>query len=597
MTPETLAEKVTEAMRIVFEAENLDASIIPAQSAVERPRSPKHGDYASNLSLQLAKRAGTNPRQLAEKVATVLVEVDGIAQVDVAGPGFLNVRLDSGAAGAVATKILTEGSQYGHNDSLAGQSLNLEFVSANPTGPLHIGSVRWAVVGDALARILRVCGANAASEYYFNDAGAQIDRFSLSLLAVAKGDEAPEDGYGGAYIGEIADRVVQLNPSVLDDADPQEVFRSVGIELMFADIKQHLDDFGTHFDVFFNEKDLHTSGDVEAALQRLQDSGNVYEKDGALWLCTSEYGDDKDRVLRKSDGDWTYFAADCAYYLNKRNRGFDRVLIMLGADHHGYVGRMKAMVACFGDDPNTHLEILIGQMVNVLREGKPVKMSKRAGTVIVLEDVVDAIGVDATRYALARFSSDTTIDLDLDLWARSSNDNPVHYVQYAHARICSVISNAADLGTTVDGEFDPALLSHKRESDLLKQLAQFPAVITAAAELREPHRVARYAEDLAAAYHRFYGECRVLPQGDENFSDLGRARLHLMAATRTVLANALHLLGVSAPERKLCGYTKPGRYTETSRLCAPDGWVSQTTSTSYTLTCGPAMSAAIPMAN
>nr|WP_246498046.1 arginine--tRNA ligase [Natronoglycomyces albus] len=597
MTPETLAEKVTEAMRAVFEAENLDTALIPTQTTVERPRNAEHGDYASNLSLQLAKRAGTNPRELATKVAQVLVNFEGIAKVDVAGPGFLNITLDTAAAGAVAAKVLAEGVNFGHNASQSGEKINLEFVSANPTGPLHIGSVRWAAVGDALARVLRACGAETTSEYYFNDAGAQIDKFARSLLASAKGEAPPEDGYGGAYIGDIANQVVAKRPDALTAEDAQEVFRTVGIDLMFADIKHSLHEFGVDFDVFFNEKDLHTTGGVQKALDRLREAGHVYEHEGAVWLRTSDFGDDKDRVLRKSDGDWTYFAADCAYYLNKRDRGFERVVIMLGADHHGYIGRMKAMVSCFGDDPNRHLEILIGQLVNVMREGRPVRMSKRAGTVVVLEDVVDAIGVDATRYALARFSMDTAIDLDLDLWSRNSNDNPVHYVQYAHARICSVIGNAGDFGATVDGEFDPALLAHDRETDLLKQLAQFPAVVASAGELREPHRVARYAEDLAAAYHRFYGECRVLPQGDEEFSATGRARLHLMAATRTVLANALGLLGVSAPERKLCAFTKPERCMVTSRRCAPDGCRCQRMSINCTPFCGPRTWVATAMAS
>jgi arginyl-tRNA synthetase len=320
------------------------------------------------------------------------------------------------------------------------------------------------------------------------------------------------------------------------------------MDLMFDEIKRSLAAFGVHFDVYFNEKDLHDKGELTAALERLTSEGHVYEKDGARWLRTTTFGDDKDRVLIKADGDWTYFAADAAYYLDKRERGFDRVVIMLGADHHGYVGRYRALAAAYGDDPDTHLEILIGQLVNLFKDGKPLRMSKRAGTTVTLEELVEAIGADAGRYALARFSTDSTIDLDLDLWTRRSSDNPVFYVQYAHARVASLLRNAADLGLD-RGELLPELLDHDREGDLLGALGEFPRVVASAAELREPHRVARYLEELAGTYHRFYDACRVLPRGDEEPTDLHRARLWLVEATRIVLANGLALLGVSAPER------------------------------------------------
>jgi arginyl-tRNA synthetase len=439
------------------------------------------------------------------------------------------------------------GTEYGHTAILAGQRINLEFVSANPTGPVHVGGVRWAAVGDALARLLRAAGAEVGTEYYFNDAGSQIDRFARSLYAAAHGEPAPEDGYGGGYIAEIAQRVLDRDPNA-----SLEVFRTVGVELMFDEIKASLDEFGVHFDTYFNEKDLHDRGELQEALDRLREQGHVYELDGATWLRTTEFGDDKDRVVRKSDGDWTYFAADCAYYLDKRKRGFDRVVIMLGADHHGYVGRMKAMVACFGDDPDAHLEILIGQLVNLVRNGEPVRMSKRAGTVVTLEDFVEALGVDATRYALARYSSDSPIDIDVELWTRASRENPVYYVQYVAARTASVARNAAEVGLTrgEPGDFRPELLTHDKENELLKALGEYPAVVASAAELREPHRVARYLEEqVAASYHRFFDNCRVLPLGDEEITDLNRARLWLNDATRTVIANGLHLLGVSAPER------------------------------------------------
>ncbi|MFG1890162.1 arginine--tRNA ligase [Micromonospora sp. NPDC049051] len=555
MTPAELAEVVLSAAHAVFTERGLDRSALPERTVVERPRNPEHGDYASTLALQLSKKVGVAPRELATALADQLGRAPGVKSVEIAGPGFLNIRLDAAAAGQLARVIVEAGEEYGRSDRLAGQRMNLEFVSANPTGPVHIGGVRWAAVGDALSRLLRATGAEVGTEYYFNDAGSQIDRFARSLLAAAKGEPAPEDGYAGAYINEIADAVRGIRPDVLelDDAAAQEVFRVEGVQLMFAEIKSSLRGFGVEFDTYFNEKDLHDRGELDLALQRLREQGRVFESDGATWLRTTDFGDDKDRVLRKSNGEWTYFAADCAYYLDKRERGFDRVVIMLGADHHGYIGRMKAMAACFGDDPERSLEILIGQLVNLVRDGAPVRMSKRAGTVVTLEDLVDAIGVDAARYALARYSSDSPIDIDVELWTRATRDNPVYYVQYVAARTASVGRNAAEVGLTRgDAEaFRPELLGHEKENELLKALAEFPAVVAAAAELRGPHRVARYLEELAGAYHRFYDEpsCRILPRGDEKVTDGHRARLWLNDATRTVIANGLRLLGVSAPER------------------------------------------------
>jgi arginyl-tRNA synthetase len=553
VTPANLAEVVLDAARTVFTERGLDHSALPETTAVERPRNPEHGDYASTIALQLAKKVGVPPRELAASLAEQLGRSPGVKSVEIAGPGFLNIRLDAAAAGQLARAVVEAGSAYGHSDRLAGEKINLEFVSANPTGPVHIGGVRWAAVGDALSRLLRAAGAEVGTEYYFNDAGSQIDRFARSLLAAARGQEAPEDGYGGAYISDIASAVVRRRPDVLsqDDAQAQDVFRVEGVALMFDEIKKSLTDFGVTFDVYFNEKDLHDRGELDLALERLTAQGHVYEADGAVWLRTTDFGDDKDRVIRKSDGDWTYFAADCAYYLDKRERGFDRLVYMLGADHHGYVGRLRAVAACFGDDPDRTLEVLIGQMVSLIRDGVPMRMSKRAGTVLTLEDLVDAIGVDAARYALARYSTDSPIDVDVELWTRSTRDNPVYYVQYVAARTASVARNAADVGLTrgAGEDFKPELLDHEKENDLLKSLGEYPAVVSTAAELREPHRVARYLEDLSGAYHRFYDNCRILPRGDEEITDVHRARLWLNDATRTVIANGLGLLGVSAPER------------------------------------------------
>lgn len=553
MTPEQLAAAVTAAIADAV----ADGSLrlpdgVPTDIRVERPRQAGFGDYATTVAMRLAKPAGLPPRELAELLATRLRTVPGVAGVEVAGPGFLNIALAAGAQGELARTIVAAGADYGANDSAAGGPLNLEFVSANPTGPVHIGGVRWAAVGDALGRVLTLSGAQVTREYYFNDAGSQITRFARSLFAAALGQPTPEDGYAGQYIGDIAAQVVAADPDVLQLPEPAAVerFRVRGVDLMFGEIRSSLDAFGVHFDVWFNEKDLHTAGDLDAALARLRDGGHVYDADGATWLQTTTFGDDRDRPLVTSDGRWTYFAADAAYYLNKRDRGFERVVIMLGADHHGYVGRYRAMVGAYGDDPDLNLEILIGQFVNLLRDGVPLRMSKRAGTSITLADLVDAIGVDASRYALARFSPDTPIDLDLDLWSKQSDENPVYYVQYAHARTCSVTRNARAAGIGRDpSDFDGSLLTHEREGALLSALAAFPAVVRAAAELREVHRIARYAEALAGAYHRWYDVCRVIPRSDEPVLPVNSARLWLNEATRTVLADALSLLGVNAPER------------------------------------------------
>lgn len=551
VTPAQLADAVLTAAAAALTDRDLDPSVLPKAASLERPKNPDHGDYASTLAFQMAKKTAIPPHELAQAIADKLISDPAIRSVEVAGRGFLNIRLHSSAAGAIAGTIIEQGGAYGRGTRLAGQRLNLEFVSTNPTGPIHIGGVRWAAVGDALAQLLRAEGAAVTTEYYFNDAGAQIDRFAASLLAAARQEAAPDDGYSGEYIGEIAETVLKDHPDVLDkrDADAQEIFRSEGVALMFDEIKASLADFGVHFDVYFAEKDLHDKGELTAALTRLGQMGHVYEADGATWIRTTDFGDDKDRVYVRSNGDFTYYAADCAYYLDKRARGFGKVVIILGADHHGYVGRLRAIAACFGDDPDQTLEVIIGQMVNLVRDGQPLRMSKRAGTIVTINDIVDAIGVDAARYALARYSLDSTIDLDLDVWTRQGNDNPVYYVQYAHARIASLLRNAAESGITRGSQYDASLLSHDRENDLLKALAEFPSVVASAAELRQPHRVARYLEDLSGTYHRFYDACRVLPRDSGPIDDLGRARLWLADAARIVLANGLRLLGVAAPER------------------------------------------------
>jgi arginyl-tRNA synthetase len=555
VTPAELSAAIRACLQAAVDAGDL-AVAVPDEIRVERPRQREHGDWATNVALQLAKQAGRPPREVATLLAARLGEVPGIKSVDVAGPGFLNVVLDAAAAGELARAIVEAGAVYGHTDTGAGHRVNLEFVSANPTGPMHLGGARWAAVGDSLARILEATGSEVTREYYFNDHGAQIDRFARSLLIRAKGEPTPDDGYGGAYIDEIAARVLadveaarEPDPRTLPDDEAQEVFRARGVELMFAEIKTSLHQFGVDFDVYFHEDDLHRSGAVERAITRLRDLGHVYEADGAVWLRSTEFGDDRDRPIIRSNGEPTYFAGDLAYYLDKRERGFDRVVIMLGADHHGYIGRLMAMCAAFGDVPHVNLEVLIGQLVNLVKNGEPVRMSKRAGTVVTMEDLVDGVGVDAARYALARSSVDAQIDIDLDLLVKRSNDNPVYYVQYAHARLAGIVRNAAEGGVRMADAFEPALLDHDADAVLLAALGEFPRIVAQAAGLREPHRVARYLEELAGSFHKWYESTRVTPRADEPVTDAHRTRLWVAEATRTVLENGLGLLGVSAPDR------------------------------------------------
>ncbi|WP_024449272.1 arginine--tRNA ligase [Mycolicibacterium iranicum] len=549
MTPADLAELLKATAAAVLAEHALDSAALPDVVTVERPRNPEHGDYATNLALQLGKKVGVNPRELAGWLAEALLETDGIAAADVAGPGFVNLRIEASAQNVIVGDVIEAGTAYGHSADLGGKNVNLEFVSANPTGPIHIGGTRWAAVGDALGRLLTTQGAEVVREYYFNDHGAQIDRFTNSLIASAKGEPTPEDGYAGTYIADIAGQVLAKEPDALNlpDAEMRETFRAIGVNLMFDHIKQSLHEFGTDFDVYTHEDSMHTSGRVEQAIAKLRETGFAYEKDGAVWLRTTDFGDDKDRVVIKSDGKPAYIAGDLAYFLDKRKRGFDLCIYMLGADHHGYIARLKASAAALGDDPDT-VEVLIGQMVNLVRDGQPVRMSKRAGTVITLDDLVEAIGVDAARYSLIRSSVDTPIDIDLALWSSASAENPVYYVQYAHARLSALARNAAELGITPDtARVD--LLTHDKEGTLIRNLGEFPRILKTAASLREPHRVSRYLEDLAGDYHRFYDACRVLPQGDEEPGELHAARLALCAATRQVIANGLGILGVSAPER------------------------------------------------
>ncbi|MEU7991660.1 arginine--tRNA ligase [Rothia amarae] len=552
MTPEELSDAISTALATTLESGELtlvDGAELP-EIRVERPKNRDHGDWATNVALQISKKVGKNPREVATILSEKIAQIDGVAQVDIAGPGFLNIILDAGAAGEIARTIVEAGEKFGTNSELAGQTINLEFVSANPTGPIHLGGTRWAAVGDSLARILQAEGAHVVREYYFNDHGTQIDRFARSLLARAQGNAAPEDGYGGEYITDIANRVMAEHPEALTSEDPQEVFRAAGVEFMFEDIKKSLHDFKVDFDVFFHENSLFEEGKVDELLEKLKTSEHLYFKDGAWWLKSTDFGDDKDRVVIKSDGNAAYIAGDIAYFQDKINRSenpADIAIYMLGADHHGYVARLKAAAAALGDNPD-RVEVMIGQMVNLVRDGKPVRMSKRAGTIVILEDLVEAVGVDAARYTLTRYSVDSNIDIDLDLLTKQSNENPVFYVQYAHARTCNVARNAEKAGVDTSS-FDASQLNTEADNELIAVLSQFPQAVKEAATFREPHRIARYIETLAGSYHRWYGNSHVAPKGEEEITDLHRARLMLNNAAGQVLSNGLNMLGVTAPEK------------------------------------------------
>jgi len=553
---ELLAGAILESVKAAIARGELPAELssnaVLDEITLERPKNRDHGDYATSIALALAKQAGKSPRQVAEIITTSLKSNEIIERIDIAGPGFINITLVKASQGAVVNTIYAQGDKFGEVKILSGVKINLEFISANPTGPLHLGHTRWAAVGDALARVLIAGGAKVAREFYINDRGNQMDLFGASLAASALGQDKPEDGYQGEYIDELAQEILIKNPEYKKLSGPGaiEAFREAGYELQLAQQKRVLDNFGTRFDIWFSERSLHSGDGIDKALATLKSQGHTYENEGAIWLRTTDFGDDKDRVLVKSGGELTYFSSDTAYYLDKRRRGFDICIYMLGADHHGYVGRLKATAACAGDDPEYNIHVLIGQLVKIIEGGQEIKLSKRAGTIITLEELVEKVGVDAARYTLIRYPVDTPMVLDIDLLKKRTNDNPVFYVQYAHARICAVLRNAKDLSIPYGiNHYQADLLTHDRERELLGSLAEFPRVVASAAELRQPHRIARYIEELATLYHGFYNDCRVLPLGDESPSAIHSSRASLCDATRQVISNALNLLGVSAPEK------------------------------------------------
>ncbi len=551
MNPDELAATVAGILRDLMAAGSVPALDLP-EVRIERPKSREHGDYATNVALALAKSAGMPPREIGVLLAERLALADGVASAEVAGPGFVNIRLDSAVQGQLARTVVEAGSTWGHGDSLAGKRVNVEFISANPTGPLHLGHTRWAAVGDAIARVLTAAGAEVSTEFYINDRGVQMDKFGASVMAAAHGRPVPEDGYHGGYILDLAAAIMMARPDIKDLPEDQQLvaFREAAYALQLRQQQQVLELFRTHFDVWFSERSLHESGAVERGMAKLREQGHVFEEGGAVWLRTTDFGDDKDRVLVKADGEYTYFASDTAYYVDKRARGFDINIYLLGADHHGYVNRLRAVAACAGDSMDENVEVLIGQLVKITRGGEEVKLSKRAGTIVTLDDLVEEVGIDAARYTLSRYPADSPLTLDLEEMTRATSENPVFYVQYAHARIASVLRNAAELGVDWRAAgYDAALLDHERENNLLGMIAEYPRVVASAAELREPHRVARYLEDLATAYHRFYDVCRVLPRSDEELAPVHVSRLWLCAAARLTVENGLGLLGVSAPER------------------------------------------------
>jgi arginyl-tRNA synthetase len=530
----------------------LDTEEVP-DPEIMAPKQKEHGDFATNVALTLAKRAGRPPREVAAAILDALpVGGDLIERAEIAGPGFLNLFVRDDWLYDALREVVTRGADYGRAPA-DGRRLQVEFISANPTGPLTLGHARNAVIGDALARLLSFAGWTVEREYYFNDAGGQMDRFGASvearyLQAAGREAEVPEDGYHGAYIAELAADILATEGAGLAELPPDERFvrlREEGARRVLEWIRASLERFGVAFDVFFSEKLLAERGEIETAVQRLRERGHAYEADGAVWFRATAFGDDKDRVVIRSDGTHTYFGADIAYIVDKYGRGFDRLIYVLGADHHGTVARLQGAAEALGFDQE-RMEIVIYQFVSFLRGGEPVAMSKRGGAFIGLDELIDEVGVDAARFTLLTHSNDSTMSFDLEVVQRQSMDNPVYYVQYAHARLASILAKAQRDGVPQKPaeETDLSLLVHQAELDLLRTVAELPQLIAAAAELRAPHRLSFAAQELAARVHRFYTECRVVSDD----AALTRSRLWLAAGAKQSVAILLDLMGVSAPE-------------------------------------------------
>jgi arginyl-tRNA synthetase len=522
------------------------------EPAFAPPKQKAHGDFATNVALQLASRAGKNPREVAEAILAALPSADFVEKVEVAGPGFLNFWVTDDWLHAVLREIEFRGHGYGRAEP-NGKRIQVEFVSANPTGPLHIGHARNATLGDAIARLLGAAGWEVEREFYWNDAGGQMDRFGASVEArylqlVGRAAEVPEDGYHGDYIGELARDILETHGPGLADLPPEERFarlREEGAVRVLDWTQKTLERFGVRFDSYFSERSLVERGEIAAAVERLREAGTVYEADGATWFRSTPFGDDKDRPLIRGTGAHTYFAADCAYIIDKFSRGFDHVVYVWGADHHGNVARLKGAATALGYDPEA-LEIVIYQWVAFLRNGEPIPMSKRAGTFVTLDQLIDEVGTDAARFHLLLFSNDHTMNFDIETVKQQTMENPVYYVQYGHARIASILRKAAEQGIELEpiGGADLSLLSTESEQELMKALADVPTEIRGAADHRAPHRLTHATQGLAARFHRFYTDCIVISDDPE----LTQARLWLCSATKQVIANLLGLLGVTAPE-------------------------------------------------
>lgn len=530
--PEHLAAAVRTALA--------EAGLPDAEPSFERPRNREHGDWATNVALTLAKPVGRAPRDIAGAIADRLQAVQGVASVEVAGPGFLNFRLAADAFADIVRTVVEAGGGWGTSDGHRGRSANVEFVSANPTGPLHVGHGRMVAAGDAIARLLEATGWQVTREYYLNDAGRQVRAFGESVQAALKGEPPPADGYRGPYVSDLA-ATLDVPPDDLN-AVTEAAYRA-----MVDQIRATLQRIGIHIDVWFSERSLHEQGAVRRIVDQLLTDGRAYTHDGAVWLRTTAYGDDKDRVLIRATGEPTYFAADCAYLADKVARGYDKALYLLGADHHGYVSRLHAIAAAEGV-PEGVVEIIIGQLVSLTRDGEPVRMGKRSGDFVSLDELVDEVGADAARYTFLRSSMDSPMEFDIARAVREDRDNPVHYINYSYARIAGIARTAAQQGFDPGavGDADLGLLQEEEAKELVRRISAFPETVSLAAEERAPHRIARHAEGLADAFHRFYEACRVVDRSDPARS---RARYWLVEAARVTFANGLRLLGVTPRER------------------------------------------------
>ena len=548
-----LASSVEDALAAAIAAGDLPPIDAPPAVVLERPARKEHGDWATSVALQLAKPAARKPREIAEILVKHLVPPETVAKVDIAGAGFINFFLTHAWLTGIVREIEEAGDAWGRVEAAEPERIQVEFVSANPTGPLHLGHGRWAAIGDSLANVLAAAGHTVEREFYINDHGRQMELFGQSLAArylqhLGRDADLPDEGYRGHYLIDVAAEIAADVGDRYADTPAEErtaFFREEGERRMLAHQRAVLERFGVAYDVWFSERSLHEADAVRRVIEVLRELGHVYDAEGATWLRTTDFGDDKDRVLVKANGELTYMAPDIAYFMDKIRRGFDHLIYLWGADHHGYVGRMVAAIRALGEDPD-HAEFIIGQLVNLLRGGQPVRMSKRTGELVTFDELLEEVGRDAARYLLVRQGADTPLDFDIEQAVAQSQDNPVYYVQYAHARIASIQRKAADDGIALAPVEQVALeeLQHESEVALLGKISEFPEVVEVAARLRAPHRLTRYAEDLAADFHAFYRDCRVVSDD----AALTQARLHLCRAAQITLANALRLLGVSAPD-------------------------------------------------